>query len=83
MITIYFKPMTLYERLSPEQVEKVELYAKDYPYSTENLIKGLSENDHVDHLTVLQFSILCHALDMKQDLNSLYELFKTNKTYVL
>ena len=65
---------SLKDRLSPEQLELIEIDSRKYTYTNKELWAALEENTYVIDLTVYQAHRLTSILG--KELNDIYKIFK-------
>ena len=65
---------SLKDRLTPEQLELIEIHSRKYTYTNKELWTALEENTYVIDLTVYQAHRLCAILG--KELKDIYKIFK-------
>ena len=65
---------SLKDRLTPEQLELIEIDSRKYTYTNKELWAALEENTYVIDLTVYQAHRLCDILG--KELKDIYKIFK-------
>ena len=65
---------SLKDRLTPEQLELIEIDSRKYTYTNKELWAALEENTYVIDLTVYQAHRLCDILG--KELKDIYLIFK-------
>ena len=74
-MTNYQEGVMLYDRLTPEQLSKLNERSKLYPGITDELIEALKTKQFIIQLTVGEAMQVSTILDMKMSIGTIYESF--------
>ena len=74
-MTNYQEGVMLYDRLTPEQLSKLDERSKLYPVTTDELIEALKTKQFIIQLTVGEAMEVSTILDMKMSIGTVYESF--------
>ena len=74
-MTNYPNDVMLYDRLTPEQLSKLDERSKLYPVTTDELIEALKTKQFIIQLTVGEAMEVSTILDMKMSIGTVYESF--------
>ena len=74
-MTNYPNDVMLYDRLTPEQLSKLNERSKLYPVTTDELIEALKIKQFIIQLTVGEAMQVSTILDMKMSMGTIYESF--------
>ena len=74
-MTNYQEGVMLYDRLTPEQISKLDERSKLYPVTAGELIEALKTKQFIIQLTVGEAMEVSNILDMKMSIGTIYESF--------
>ena len=74
-MTNYPNDVMLYDRLTPEQLSKLDERSKLYPVTTGELIEALKTKQFIIQLTVGEAMEVSTILDMQMSIGTVYESF--------
>ena len=74
-MTNYPNDVMLYDRLTPEQLSKLDERSKLYPITASELIEALKTKQFIIQLTVGEAMEVSTILDMKMSIGTVYESF--------
>lgn len=74
-MTTYQEGVMLYDRLTPEQLSKLNERSKLYPVTAGELIEALKTKQFIIQLTVGEAMQVSTILDMKMSIGTVYESF--------